>query len=173
MQYPSSIPVSVAGLELIRRTVGSFYNSALQLIDESGSIVDRIESVKTLHDCSNIPNHIPDGTIPFPENMQDLKSGISVEFRNVSFSYPGSDQLVLDNVSWKIEQGQLCVGVFIYGWQFEAHDRGFKVIVGSNGSGEQADFIDLVRCTQALPSQERAQRSSSYLECMIRLQARS
>ncbi len=37
--------------------------------------------------------------------------------RNVSFKYPKSDSYALKNISFKIEQGQLCV------------------IVGTNGSG--------------------------------------
>jgi len=41
-----------------------------------------------------------------------------VEFRNVSFKYPGSETLALRDVSFKIGKGQLCV------------------IVGSNGSGK-------------------------------------
>ncbi|KAH8799497.1 P-loop containing nucleoside triphosphate hydrolase protein [Flagelloscypha sp. PMI_526] len=118
VQYPSSIPVSVAGLELIRRTVSSFYNSAFSLLDKSGSIADKIDSVKTLHEAENIPNQVVDGTVPFPENEMDLRNGIELEFRDVCFCYPGSEQKVLDGVSFKIGKGELCV------------------IVGSNGSGK-------------------------------------
>ncbi|EEB97262.1 hypothetical protein MPER_03461 [Moniliophthora perniciosa FA553] len=65
-----------------------------------------------------VPNRIADGDIPFPENMNSLQHGIAIEFRNVSFRYPECEEYALRNVSFKIEQGQLCV------------------IVGRNGSGK-------------------------------------
>jgi ABC-type multidrug transport system fused ATPase/permease subunit len=52
----------------------------------------------------------PSFGVPFPEDNQALELGISVEFRNVSFIYPGSNVYALRKTSFKIEQGQLCVG---------------------------------------------------------------
>lgn len=36
----------------------------------------------------------------------DLDSEVDIEFRNVSFYYPSSEELVLDNLSFKVEKGQ-------------------------------------------------------------------
>lgn len=66
--------------------------------------------------------------MPYPEDKEKIRAGTAVEFsyvgsfsvrnvhltvlpfdRNVSFTYPGSDFKALDNVSFKIEAGQLCV----------------------------------------------------------------
>lgn len=63
-------------------------------------------------------NNVVDGTKPFPEDKQSLRSGISIEFRNVTFQYPGKERHAFQNVSFKIGAGQLCV------------------IVGVNGSGK-------------------------------------
>lgn len=66
----------------------------------------------------NIKNKVVDGSEPFPEDRQSLRSGISIEFRNVSFQYPDAERYALRNVSFKIRAGQLCI------------------IVGTNGSGK-------------------------------------
>jgi ABC-type multidrug transport system fused ATPase/permease subunit len=63
-------------------------------------------------------NKVVDGTERFPENQQSLSSGISIEFRNVSFQYPDNEMCALQDVSFRIEASQLCV------------------IVGGNGSGK-------------------------------------
>jgi hypothetical protein len=34
-----------------------------------------------LYEFPNLPKRIPDGGLPFPEVSQDLKQGLSIEFR--------------------------------------------------------------------------------------------
>ncbi|KIJ59811.1 hypothetical protein HYDPIDRAFT_118060 [Hydnomerulius pinastri MD-312] len=118
VQYPASIPISLASLTLINHTANSFSSSLFHLFGESFSLAEQFASVRKLYEISNIPNRIVDGETPFPENQQGLRNGISVEFRNVSFQYPGTEKYALHNVSFKIGAGQLCV------------------IVGVNGSGK-------------------------------------
>ncbi|KII86507.1 hypothetical protein PLICRDRAFT_44105 [Plicaturopsis crispa FD-325 SS-3] len=118
VQYPASIPLSLASLRLIQETTADFSFSVLRFLEQTGSISEQLADVRKLYEIVNIPNTIVDGREPFPENQQALTSGIAVEFRNVSFRYPGSTEYALKNVSFKIEPGQLCV------------------IVGSNGSGK-------------------------------------
>ncbi|KAF9229816.1 P-loop containing nucleoside triphosphate hydrolase protein, partial [Gyrodon lividus] len=118
VQYPASIPISLASLTLINHTANSFSSSLFNLFGESFSLAEQFASVRKLYEISEIPNRVIDGKTPFPENQQTLSHGISVEFRNVSFRYPGTDKYALHNVSFKIGAGQLCV------------------IVGVNGSGK-------------------------------------
>ncbi|KAF9242363.1 P-loop containing nucleoside triphosphate hydrolase protein [Melanogaster broomeanus] len=118
VQYPASIPISLASLTLINHTANSFSSSLFSLFGESFSLAEQFASVRKLYEISNIPNRVVDGKIPFPENQQTLNHGISIEFRNVSFRYPGTERYALHNVSFKIGAGQLCV------------------IVGVNGSGK-------------------------------------
>ncbi|KIY45697.1 P-loop containing nucleoside triphosphate hydrolase protein [Fistulina hepatica ATCC 64428] len=118
VQYPASIPLSLASLNLITQTTSDFTMTLYRLFEQSGSIVDKITSVRRLYELVNIPNRIEDGTEPYPEDASSLRMGVSVEFRNVSFCYPGSTAYALRNVSFKINQGQLCV------------------VVGKNGSGK-------------------------------------
>lgn len=99
-----------------------------RFVQQTGSITDKLETVRKLYDVSNIQNRIKDGTVPYPEDAQKLKHGITIEFRlvssiplcttlklilerdrNVSFKYPGSDAYALHDVSFKLLAGQLCV----------------------------------------------------------------
>ncbi|KAE9391323.1 P-loop containing nucleoside triphosphate hydrolase protein [Gymnopus androsaceus JB14] len=118
VQYPASIPLSLASLNLITSTSASFSRTLLKLFDETGTISDNFATIRKMYETINLPNRIPDGTIPYPENHQSLQTGMSIEFRNVCFKYPESNAYALNNVSFKIEKGQLCV------------------ILGQNGSGK-------------------------------------
>ncbi|KAF8446437.1 P-loop containing nucleoside triphosphate hydrolase protein [Boletus edulis BED1] len=134
VQYPASIPVSIASLTLINHTAQTFSSSFFGLFGESHHLAERFASVQKLYEVANIQNRIVDGNISFPEDQQALRHGISIEFRrvlvcsihkltshdprNVSFRYPGSESYALRNISFKIGAGQLCV------------------IVGVNGSGK-------------------------------------
>ncbi|KAH7911825.1 P-loop containing nucleoside triphosphate hydrolase protein [Hygrophoropsis aurantiaca] len=118
VQYPASIPLSLASLTLINQTANSFSASLFHFFGESFSLAEQFSSVRKMYEIANVPNRIPDGKEPYPENQQSLATGISVEFRNVSFQYPGTEEFALQNVSFKIGAGHLCV------------------IVGVNGSGK-------------------------------------
>ncbi|KIM52370.1 hypothetical protein SCLCIDRAFT_1223856 [Scleroderma citrinum Foug A] len=118
VQYPASIPLSLASLTLINQTARSFSATVFGLWGVSLSLAEQFANVRKLYEISTIPNRIVDGTKPFPENQQALRNGIALEFRNVSFKYPGTETYALRNVSFKIGAGHLCV------------------IVGVNGSGK-------------------------------------
>ncbi|KAJ6498112.1 P-loop containing nucleoside triphosphate hydrolase protein [Mycena vitilis] len=118
VQYPSDIPLSLASLNLITQTTSKFSRTLFDLFEQTGSVAENLASIRKLYETYTIPNIVADGTTPFPEDQQSLGLGVAVEFRNVSFRYPGSNKDVLRNVSFKILQGQLCV------------------IVGANGSGK-------------------------------------
>ncbi|KAI9437631.1 HlyB/MsbA family ABC transporter [Lactarius indigo] len=118
VKKPMSIPVSLASLHLLQQSSSTFVMRIRDIFQRMGSISDQLASLRKLYEAENIPNKVVDGTIPFPENAQSIGDGISLEFRNVSFRYPGSEQCALRDVSFKLLPGQLCV------------------IVGSNGSGK-------------------------------------
>ncbi|KAJ6456145.1 P-loop containing nucleoside triphosphate hydrolase protein [Mycena sanguinolenta] len=118
VQYPSDIPVSLASLHLITQTTSKFSRTLFDLFEQTGSVADNLAGIRKLYETYSIPNVVVDGGTPFPEDQQNLGLGVALEFRNVSFRYPGSNKDVLRNISFKILQGQLCV------------------IVGANGSGK-------------------------------------
>ena len=107
---PSSTPFSLSTLHLVTSTVSSLNNQLSSLGRSIEGISDDVLSIRRYYATVDMPNRIPDGLIPFPENEFDLSNGISVEFKNVSFKYPeGTGKNVINNLSFKIEQGQLCV----------------------------------------------------------------
>ncbi|KAF8264169.1 P-loop containing nucleoside triphosphate hydrolase protein [Lactarius quietus] len=118
VQKPTSIPVSLASLHLLQQSINAFSARIDFILHNSGSISIRLSNVRKLYDIENIKNKVVDGTVPFPENAQSIGDGISLEFRNVSFRYPGSEKYALRGISFRVLPGQLCV------------------IVGSNGSGK-------------------------------------
>ncbi|TEB38531.1 HlyB/MsbA family ABC transporter [Coprinellus micaceus] len=118
VQYPASIPMSLTSLQLITSTVQSFSSSLFELVQKSSRVAEKLQAVRKLYDVSAVPNKVEDGHLPFPEKQHTLTPGFEIEFRKVSFRYPGNEAWALDNVSFKLEEGHLCV------------------IVGDNGSGK-------------------------------------
>ncbi|KAG6874168.1 hypothetical protein C0995_005586 [Termitomyces sp. Mi166 len=111
IQYPTSIPVSLASLNLITQTTASFTNTLVTLYDKTGSLAQKCADIRRVYEVANIPNRVVDGTEPFPENEQSLEMA--------------SEAYALENVSFKIEKGQLCLMILAS-----------KIIVGANGSGK-------------------------------------
>ncbi|KAJ7356592.1 P-loop containing nucleoside triphosphate hydrolase protein [Mycena albidolilacea] len=135
VQYPSDIPLSLASLNLITQTTSKFSRTLFDLFEQTGSVADNLASIRKLYETYSIPNIVADGVTPFPEDQQKLRLGVALEFRNVSFRYPGSQKDVLRNVSFKILQGQLCV------------------IVGANGSGKSTILKLVARLYDATEGQ--------------------
>jgi ABC-type multidrug transport system fused ATPase/permease subunit len=165
VRQPLSIPLSLASLNIVTRTATSITHTLFTLRNDTVSITDTLTAVRQLYELAKIPNrvrvdhhlpkeksrkvssempieHNPDPDdpllgIPFPEDQQSLELGISVEFRQVSFKYPGSDTYALQNTSFKIERGQLCV------------------IVGTNGSGKSTILKLIARLYDPLEGEIR------------------
>lgn len=128
VEQPTTIPLSLASLHLITQTTNAFTYTAFTLYDETGAITEKLTAVRLLYEMIKIPNRVtveipkkedhyvdyddPSLGIPFPEEQRSLDWGISIEFRHVSFKYPGSDTYALRDVNFKIEKGQLCVRSF-------------------------------------------------------------
>lgn len=83
VQYPSTIPLSLASLHLIRENASSFSSSIFGLLDETANVAEQLASVRKLYEIDSIKNKVPDGKEPFPENRQTLLNGISIEFKYV------------------------------------------------------------------------------------------
>lgn len=78
--------------------------------------------LKPVFEFLEMPSDMSTGTVPISES--DIKN-FEIEFKNVSFKYPGSEDYVLKNVSLKLNSGSC------------------TAIVGQNGSGKTT-FIKLL-----------------------------
>ncbi|KAI0644257.1 P-loop containing nucleoside triphosphate hydrolase protein [Trametes meyenii] len=118
VQHPANMPVSLASLQMLRETTDTFAYNIYELMRSSQSFAKQLARIRRLYEVANVPNTVVDGTLPFPEDSTQIRSGIALEFRHVSFKYPGSANYALQDISFNVLPGQLCV------------------IVGSNGSGK-------------------------------------
>ena len=83
----------------IQQVVSRAIGSADSLISQFGSADEDLAKLKDFNDFMNLP--LGKGT-----RDHKIKEVKTVELQEVSFAYPGSDRLVLDNVSMKIEKGE-------------------------------------------------------------------
>ncbi|VDC06145.1 unnamed protein product [Peniophora sp. CBMAI 1063] len=118
IRTPLSIPVSMASLNVVEQSTSSFLQRFVHMRYQLYQLSNSMRSLRVLYEIEVVDNTVTDGKLPYPENTQSLRSGISVEFCDVSFMYPGKDIYAVRNVSFRVEAGQLCV------------------IVGTNGSGK-------------------------------------
>ncbi|KAF8172036.1 P-loop containing nucleoside triphosphate hydrolase protein [Mycena galopus ATCC 62051] len=91
-------------------------------IEQIGELRQSMHFMKRIYGLADITNVIKDGTLKYPANDQSEMAGMSLDLRNVSFSYPGSksNAKALDDVTFSIKSGQLVV------------------LVGANGSGKSS-----------------------------------
>ncbi|KAG7439707.1 P-loop containing nucleoside triphosphate hydrolase protein [Guyanagaster necrorhizus] len=78
------------------------------------------QEIKNVYDSAKTSTKLQDGNVSYPRTSKDKYKGMSFELRDVSFTYPGSQNTkpTLFNINLSIESGQLVV------------------IVGANGSGK-------------------------------------
>ncbi|RPD56250.1 HlyB/MsbA family ABC transporter [Lentinus tigrinus ALCF2SS1-7] len=124
---PANMPESLAALGLVQSAASSFAWSVYEMVSRTQGIEEQLQAVCNVYELADIPNVVPDGTVPFPENGESIESGIALEFRNVSFKYPDTDNYALRDISFRLLPGQLCV------------------IVGSNGAGKSTILKLIVR----------------------------
>lgn len=136
----STLPLLVMGISLIiiaksiiegENTVGDFvlYSSQMEnlnsaifaLITSIVNVYDHKLRINNILDLFNISNTINNGTIKLKECIK------SIEFKNVSFKYPGTEKFVLKNVSFSINKNEKIA------------------LVGVNGSGKTTILKLLLR----------------------------
>lgn len=107
---------------LYRGTVERFINAVSTLGSRLGGLRDNNNYLKEIFDYIDLPNAMYKGTLSV-EKRDDNQ--FEIEFRNVSFKYPGSETYALKNINFKFRIGERLA------------------FVGMNGSGKTT-FIKLL-----------------------------
>lgn len=81
MLNPASIPIGLASAHLIESTSRAFTGDLYDVITRGRQVAWKLQVVQTLYSIASIPNKVPDGTIPFPEDTSTIKSGVLIEFK--------------------------------------------------------------------------------------------
>ncbi|EJD55701.1 P-loop containing nucleoside triphosphate hydrolase protein [Auricularia subglabra TFB-10046 SS5] len=119
LRSPQDLPLLLASMNVVESAVWRLSRSLDNLMRNGKDVFKLFGEVKLLYDLADIRNQVQDGSTPYPENARQTGlNGLCIEFRNVSFKYPGTEALVLRRVSFSIDSGALAV------------------IVGFNGSGK-------------------------------------
>jgi len=115
--------ITFSSLAISQEAASSVQWTIYTLTYESKSLAQQLMAVKNVYARYDIQNRMKDGVVSYPSIDDEpitKSTGMELEFRNVSFKYPGTTKAVLEDVSFKIEPGQMVV------------------IVGVNGSGKSS-----------------------------------
>ncbi|KAJ7804826.1 P-loop containing nucleoside triphosphate hydrolase protein [Mycena olivaceomarginata] len=111
---------SITSFAILQQHAQGLRSTIGRLIYEFLQISDYVSDIRELYKIAEVENKIVDGEEPYPNGTLSTEMGMSFEFKNVSFAYPGakSNDNAIKNISFKIPAGHLVV------------------IVGANGSGK-------------------------------------
>ncbi|XFA98629.1 ABC transporter ATP-binding protein [Candidatus Izemoplasma sp. B36] len=114
--------ISVGNVLLLVSVVTTFNTAIVQIVNNISSAGHQTKYLVLYKKYLETETKLYKGTLPI-EKRDD--GDYAFEFKNVSFHYPNNDEMILKNVSWKIQTGQKLA------------------IVGPNGAGKTT-FIKLL-----------------------------
>ena len=114
--------ISVGNVLLLVSVVTTFNTAIVQIVNNISSAGHQTKYLVLYKQYLETETKLYKGTLPI-EKRDD--GDYSFEFKNVSFHYPNNNEMILKNVSWKIQTGQKLA------------------IVGPNGAGKTT-FIKLL-----------------------------
>ncbi|MCL2284956.1 MAG: ABC transporter ATP-binding protein/permease [Firmicutes bacterium] len=107
--------VSVGNILLLTGAIYNMVNGFRSVAESAYWLVDQTDRLQSMLDFMEMPTVMEKGTLPVEKR---LDNEYEIEFRNVSFKYPGSEKYALRNFSMSLNIGQKLA------------------IVGMNGSGK-------------------------------------
>lgn len=114
--------ISIGSIVQYTGAINQFISGSTETLSSINSIINNNQYLKFYIDFLNIEGEKYKGTLPVEKRNDDE---YEIEFKNVSFKYPGTDEYVLKNISMKLNIGERLA------------------IVGMNGSGKTT-FIKLL-----------------------------
>ena len=98
--------ISLGGLTLYTQTALQVGNSFQSVLDGISNTYENNLFVNTLFEFLEYEPVILSPSAPHSIGEQETDQGLAIEFRNVSFTYPGKDSPTLKNVSFTIHTGE-------------------------------------------------------------------
>ena len=114
--------ITIGSIVKYAGSINQFMSGSKEVLSSVNSIINNNQYLQLYIDFLNIEGEKYKGTIPVEKRNDDE---YEIEFKNVSFKYPGTDVYALKNVSIKLNIGERLA------------------IVGMNGSGKTT-FIKLL-----------------------------
>ncbi|KAG9087467.1 hypothetical protein FRC07_012819, partial [Ceratobasidium sp. 392] len=112
---------------LLLQASAAVEHSVLHMLHSLSMLSGVFQDISGLYGVLDMQPSMSDGIVDYPESQFASKAGVSIEFKSVCFSYPHSKRQVLNNMSFSIPAGKLCV------------------IVGENGCGKSTTVQLLTR----------------------------
>ena len=91
--------ISFGEFSLIIGANENFMSSFQKMFAETADFLINLKNLEPLYEFMNLD-------VEVEENLKTAGDFESIEFRNVSFAYPGSERIILDDISFKINKGE-------------------------------------------------------------------
>lgn len=114
--------ISIGSIVQYTGAINQFISGSTEVLSYFNSLINNNQYLQLYLDFLNIEGEKYKGTLPIEKRNDDE---YEIEFKNVSFKYPGTEEYVLKNISMKLNIGERLA------------------IVGMNGSGKTT-FIKLL-----------------------------
>ncbi|KAF8606642.1 P-loop containing nucleoside triphosphate hydrolase protein [Ceratobasidium sp. AG-I] len=118
---------NLSSLVLMQQAAGSLQSTFWRIMYSSTSMASLFKNAMALYEVLELKPAMVDGDVMYPEEEFKDRKGVAIEFKSVDFRYPMTDKLVLKDMSFAIDSGQLCV------------------IVGENGCGKSTTINLITR----------------------------
>ena len=91
--------ISFGEFSLIIGANENFMSSFQKMFAETADFLINLKNLEPLYEFMNLD-------VEVEENLKTAGDFESIEFRNVSFAYPGNERIILDDISFKISKGE-------------------------------------------------------------------
>ena len=169
LSYAGVVIVGVTRIAANELTMGGLIacsilaSRAVAPLTQIAQLLSRLSATKTAYrQLNNMMKQAPEG--PAGESLKLSRLAGSIEFRNVSFGYPNAAQKALDNVSFRIAEGE---HVALLGRVGSGKSTIARLVLGLYPAQEGLILIDGTDVRQVDPEELRSQIGTALQESVL------